>query len=286
MLRRMVLWKILGTVLVSGLIVGRAVAADQYVDPGEIKDTLARAKALGYITACADPYDFPYSLKDSDPPGFDVEIMREVAKRGGMRLNLFWSNTGSRGGTSRAFRQSILHGKCDVFMGLSDNGDDDMLMGQLVFTKPYFGMGYVLVTQGKAAELKTMDAIKEAGLKIGVSMSTPMDDWLFENKIPRSLFFGSRREMEGLVKGEIDAAMLWSTSLGTAKVDFPSAQFKMVDGYVPREGLRFNANWVVRKEDTSLLNFINEGIGELLSNGRIKQIVESYGVPFYPPFSS
>ncbi len=33
------------------------------------------------------------------------------------------------------------------------------------------------------------------------------------------------------------------------------------------------------------MEFINDGIAELLSNGRMKQIVESYGVPFYPPFS-
>ena len=42
----------------------------------------------------------------------------------------------------------------------------------------------------------------------------------------------------------------------------------------------------MRKEDKSLLQFINEGIKELLVNGRIKQIVESYGVPYYPPTAS
>jgi hypothetical protein len=36
----------------------------------------------------------------------------------------------------------------------------------------------------------------------------------------------------------------------------------------------------------SLLRFLNEGIDALLSSGRIKELDESYGVPFYPPFSS
>ena len=60
----------------------------------------------------------------------------------------------------------------------------------------------------------------------------------------------------------------------------------MVEGYVPIDGHRFNSKFAVRKEDKALLQFINEGIQELLVNGRIKQIVESYGVPFYPPISS
>ena len=44
--------------------------------------------------------------------------------------------------------------------------------------------------------------------------------------------------------------------------------------------------FAVRKEDESLRKFVNEGINELLTNGKMKEIVESYGVPFYQPFSS
>lgn len=269
--------------IVLGVVGGTVHAADAD-DALDSSDVLVRSQAKGMLTACADPYDFPYSLQNSDPPGFDVEIMRQVAKRGGMRLDLFWINTASRGGTSRAFRNSILSKKCDVFLGLSDNGDDDMLMHRMVFTKPYIGMGYVLVTQGKAAGLKSMEEVRDAGLKIGVSMSTPMDDYLFTKQIPRELYADNRRIMGGLTKGEVDAGLMWSTALGVARMEFPKAQFKMVDGYVPGEGARFNGAWAVRKEDKSLIKFINEGIDELLANGRIKEIVESYGVPFFPPF--
>lgn len=270
-------------VAVLALSAGMTHAADEE-DALDSSDVLVRSQAKGMITACADPYDFPYSLQNSDPPGFDVEIMRQIAKRGGMRLDMFWINTASRGGTSRAFRNSILSKKCDVFLGLSDNGDDDMLMHRMVFTKPYLGMGYVLVTQGKASGLKSMEAVRDAGMKIGVSMSTPMDDFLFTNKIPRELYADNRRIMGGMMKGEVDAGLMWSTALGVARMEFPKAQFKMVDGYVPAEGARFNGAWAVRKEDKSLIKFINEGIDELLANGRIKEIVESYGVPFYSPF--
>jgi len=262
------------------------VLAAEEEDPLESSDALVRIKARGMLTACADPYEYPHAQQNSDPPGFDVEILRNIVKRAGLRLDLVWVNTASRGGTSRAFRQSILAKKCDVFLGMSDNGDDDMLMGKLAFTRPYLGMGYVLVTQGKAADKTTLAEFKDAGIKVGVSMSTPMDDYLFMNKIPRELFMGSKRMLDAMMKGEIDAGMLFSTTLGTIQTDYPKATFKMVPGFVPLDGLRFNAAWVLRKEDKTLRAFIDEGIGVLLENGKIREIVESYGVPFYAPFAS
>ncbi|MGH8677949.1 MAG: hypothetical protein ACREUQ_06315, partial [Burkholderiales bacterium] len=108
---------------------GAARAQQGAADPDDISDVLERSKARGKLVVCADPYDFPYSSQGSMPPGFDVEIMRELAKRGGMQLEMYWADTGTRGGTSRAFRNSIMKGRCDVFTGISDSGDDDMLMG-------------------------------------------------------------------------------------------------------------------------------------------------------------
>ncbi len=271
-------------VCVLALVSLTAIAAEGD-DKEEIKDSLGRAQDRGLLNVCADPYQYPQSEQNTDPPGFDVEIVRSIAKSAGLRLNMVWINTASRGGTSRAFRQSILAGKCDVFLGMSDNGDDDMLMGKLAFTKPFLGIGYVLVTQGKAAGMNTLEQLREAKLKIGVSMSTPMDDYLFTREIPRELYMGSRRMMDGMVKGEVDAGMMFSTTLGTIGHDFPNAAFKMAPGFVPVEGLRFNSAWVVRKGDKAMLEFINKGITGLLESGRIKEIVESYGVPFYSPFS-
>lgn len=261
-------------------------AAEEAEDPLDSTDALVRSKARGMLTACADPYEYPHAQQNSDPPGFDVEILRAVAKRAGMRLDLVWVNTASRGGTSRAFRQSILARKCDVFLGMSDNGEDDMLMGKLAFTRPYLGMGYVLVTQGRAAEKKTLDEFKDSDIKVGVSMSTPVDDYLFMNKIPRDLFMGTKRILDAMMKGDVDAAMLFSTTLGTVQNDYPKATFKVVPGFVPMDGLRFNAAWVVRKDEKALRAFIDEGLTELLEKGTVKEIVERYGVPYFPPFAS
>lgn len=267
------------------LILAAVAARAQVADPDEIADTLERSKARGKLIACADPYTFPYAAQNTDPPGFDIEIIREIAKRGGMSLEMHWADTGTRGGTSRAFRNSILKKRCDVFLGLSDSGDDDMLMGQLAFTKPYLGLGYVLVVQGKAEGMKTVSELKKANIKVGVPMSTPIDDYLFTHDIPRELYADNRRIMQGMAKGEVDASLVWATAVSVGRREYPDAKFRMVEGYVPEAEQRWNLNFVVRKQDRTLIEFINEGIADLLSNGRMKRIVESYGVPFYPPFS-
>ena len=92
--------------------------------------------------------------------------------------------------------------------------------------------------------------------------------------------------MEGMSKGEVDASMVWATAIAVAKVEFPTAKFHMVDGYVPQAEHRFNSRFAVRKEDESLRKFVDESIDTLLNGGKVKQIVESYGVPFFAPFSS
>ena len=134
--------------------------------------------------------------------------------------------------------------------------------------------------------MRSLDEFKKAGMKVGVPMSTPIDDYLFMNQVPRELYLNNQRIMEGMTKGEVDASMVWATAVAVAKVEFPDAKFHMVEGYVPIAAHRFNSKFAVRKEDKPLLQFINEGIKELLVNGKIKQIVESYGVPFYAPLAS
>ena len=262
-----------------------SVAVWAQTDPEEITDTLERSKAKGKLLACADPYSFPSAAQNTDPPGYDIEIIREIAKRGGMRLEMVWADTGTRGGTSRAFRNSILKKRCDVFLGMSDGGDDDMLMGQLAFTKPYLGMGYVLVVQGKAADKRTLTELKNADIKVGVPMSTPIDDYLFSHDIPRSLFLDNRRILQAMANGEIDASFVSASAISVARREYPDAKFHMVEGYVPEPDQRWNLNFIVRKQDQSLMKFIDESVAVLLANGKLKQILENYSVPFYPPFS-
>lgn len=247
-------------------------------------DALARAKEKGVLTACVDPYNYPFSSNNSDPPGFDVEAVRYIAKRAGMRAGYFWADTGTRGGLGRALRQSILARKCDFFMGIALGPDtgEEMKEKHLTLTKPYLGLGYILLVQGKADGATGLKDLK--GVRIGVPMSTPVDAYLFDNGYERGLYLRNRETVKAMVQGEIDAAMVWSPGLAIARNEHPDGKFHEIPGYVPEPGLRWNVAIAVPEKETALKQFLDEAIDDLLRSGEMKTIVGHYGFPFYPPF--
>jgi len=259
--------------------------------------TFERIKETNKMVACADPYSYPYSIKNISPPGFDVEIMQELAALGGFETEMYWADTGTRGGMSKALRNSIMKGRCDIFAGVGDNGDDDILMGRLTFTNAYMGVGYVLVTQNEATG-KSIKEIIEAGMPIGTQMSTPIENWLFERGIERALQPDNARVMRDIVNGVTNVALVFSHAPAMAKKNHPEATFTIDRTYTPEalyevvgeeyvgEGLgqqMWNLKFVAQKRDKSFIEFINQGIQALTENGTIERLVEKYGVPYFPP---
>jgi len=253
----------------------------QAIDPDEMTDTLERSKAKKKLMGCADPYSWPYSQQSYSDPGFDVRILTEIARTGGMEIEMYWVDTGTRGGTGRAFRNSILRKRCDVFVGLSDNGEEDFLPEELAFTKPYMSLGYVMIVQGPAEGIRSLEDAKRENIKVGVPMSTPIDDFLFTSHVPRELFLNNRRMMQAMHEGKINAGMIWSPSIAVARKEFPNSKFHMVAGYKPKPEHQTNSAFVVRAADKSLREFLNQSIEHMVASGKIRPIIESYGMPYF-----
>ena len=254
--------------------------------PDELKDVdaLTRAKARRRIVACADGWYYPFSrtAPRSEPPGIDIEILRLIAQGQEWKFDIVWANTGVNLGY--AFRTTIDKGYCDLFLGLVATGEDtDVQRHNLVFTQPYLGLGFVLAVQGKARAVKDLDELKRAKLKVGVLMFSPMEDYIRANDIDHELYFQNQRLIDGMVKGEVDAGLIWSGALAVAWKDY-KADFKMVRDYVPPAGQRWNGAWAVQKSEPQLKQFLDEALTDLLKKGDIRRIVESYHVPFFEPF--
>jgi len=238
------------------------------------------------LAVCVDPYDFPASMKDLDPPGYDVEIIRAIAQLVGSHLEYVWADTGTRGGLGRALRNSILQKKCNLFVGLgvSRGTIEEMREKHLAFTRPYMSEGFVLVENKNEPGKTKLADFKDT--KIGVAMSTPADAYLVDNGYNRSIFFRDRMIFKALDSGEIDVGLVWSPAMAYARKDFSKAKFQVMSDYVPEAALRWNVAIAVPENDAGLKQSLDHAIEELLRNGEIKRIVESYGVPFYPPTSS
>lgn len=236
----------------------------------------------GRITVCADPYTYPASAQGRDP-GYDIEIMRAVANLADLEMFFEWVNTGTRGGLGKALRNSIVKGRCDVFVGIgvTDEQVDELAEKDLIFTTPYMSQSYVLLVQGSAENAKTLDDLRDT--KVGVPMSTPIDAYMFDNDRPRELYNQDRRVLKGFMDGEIDAALVWAPALGKVRSQMKDIAFSVVEGYIPVPEFRWNMAMAIPNSDANLKTFMDEGIRSVIADGQAKEIVESYGVPYLEP---
>ena len=256
--------------------------------PDELKEVPAmeRVQKMGRILACADAWFWPFSrtARNNEPPGLEIELLRAIAKKHGWDVSIAWVNTGMRFGVGVTFSTSIDRGICDIFLGLTYTGDDHhMPKHKVAFTKPFMSTGYVLVVQGAAADVKTLDEAKEKGVKVGVPAYSPMSEYAEAHDIPVETFFQNYQVIDALISGKVNAAMIWSGAISQAKLEHAEAEFEMVKGYVPPPEMRFNANWGIKEKETELLQFINDEFDAMLKSGETKRLSERYGIPFYPP---
>ena len=182
------------------------------------------------------------------------------------------------------FGRSIDNGICDVFLGLTITNDDHhMPKHQMAFTHAFMSTGYVLVAQNDAKDLRTLDDAKTMNIKVGVPAYSPMSEYADEHDIPHATFFQNYQVIDALVRGEVNAAMMWSGSISQAKLDHPEAEFEMVKGFEPPDEMRFDNAWGVKEKEVELIKFINEEFAAMLKSGETKRLAERYGIPFFPP---
>ena len=259
--------------------------------PEELKDVdaMTRVRGMGRIMACADGWFWPFSrtVRKNEAPGLEIELLQIIAKKHGWEVDISWVNMSTRfgpGAPGGAYARSINKGVCDIVMGLTVSGDDHhMAPNKLAFTAPFMSTGFVLVTQGPAKSLTSLDDAKAQNIKVGVPAYSPMSEYAEENGIPFVTFFQNYQVIDAMVRGEVNAAMIWSGAISQAKLDRPEAEFELAKGYVPVPEMRWNSAWVVKDKESELLQFLNDSFAQMLKSGEIKRLCERYGIPFYPP---
>ena len=244
---------------------------------------LEKARERGTIVACADPYNLPFSSPDPNMPGFDVEIAREIATGMGLEIAYHWVDTGTRGGLSRAVRLSINDNKCAFFMGIPDEPDmlEEYEEKKLIITRPYLGMGYVLVGKEGGRSPQTLAEAKDA--KIGVLMFTVADMDLSREGFRTDPYRVNEENLAALQKGEVDFSLILSSKAGWWLHQNPGSGLAIIDGFTPDPSMQYGLVIAVRRTEQDLQAAINEQLEQLVSSGRIAEIVAKYGVPFLPP---
>ena len=224
--------------------------------PDELKDVdaMTRVQKMGRIMVCADGWFWPFSrtTRKNEPAGIEIELMQTIAKKHGWEVDVSWVNMATRfgpGSPGGAYSRSIDKGICDLVLGLTETGDDHHNPShRLVFTQPFMSTGFVLVTQGSAKAAKNLDDVKRMHLKIGVPAYSPMHEYVQAHGFEYETFFQNYQVIDALVRGKVDAAMIWSGAISQAKLEHPEAEFEMAKGYVPVPEMRWNSVWVIKEK--------------------------------------
>ena len=267
-------YNIVGALIVAIACAGVATAAPT---------ALEKARERGTIVACADPYNLPFSSPDPSMPGFDVEIAKEIAAGMGLEIAYHWADTGTRGGLSRAVRLSINDNKCAFFMGVPDEQDmiEEYIEKKLEITRPYLGMGYVLVGKAGGRSPQTLADAKDA--KIGVIMFTVGDMFLSRDGFQTDPYRLNEENLAALQQGEVDFSLILSSKAGWWLHQNLESGLEIIEGFTPDPRMKYGLVIVVRRTEQDLKAAINEQIDKLVANGRIAEIVAKYGIPFLSP---
>jgi polar amino acid transport system substrate-binding protein len=264
--------------------------------------SLERIKKTGVLTVCLDPDNLPYSDSKKTPPGFDIEISKQIAKTLGVEAKFFWVDT-----IHDTPLGELLEEKCDCAVGtaIEANTADELanLGEKVLFTRPYYSSGYVLVVaalgeRGQGPE-QSSTALSERGYnqtkapkslaelkgkKIGAEAGSVADYNLNLKGHDRRLYPRQEAIFSGLDSGEIVAGFMWAPNVGWMLKNDSKRKYKLVDGYAPEPDFRWNVGIAVRKADRELKVALDKIIADLVKEGQAQKILSSYGVPYFPPF--
>lgn len=216
------------------------------------------------LTVCSDtPYE-PFEFKDDagEDTGYDMDLLRAVASTADLDLSVIDLPFDGILGSLEA-------GDCDV-VGSAVTITDERAE-QVDFSDPYFDAEQsLLVKADQAEQLSSLDAL--AGETIGVQSGTTGEAYANENAPDSEIrsFEDSDGLFAALEAGEIVAILQDLPVNGYRSTQDDSVT--VVETYPTDEQYGF----AVRKGNTELLDFVNEGLQTLRDDGTFDEIYGTY----------
>ena len=209
---------------------------------------------------------FGYVDKKGMPDGFDVKSVDWIAKEMGFKVThkpMDWAG----------IIPSLRAKKIDLIAsGLSMNDERKKVIN---YTIPYWVIKQVIVAPKDSTE--TVEQLLSKGNKIGVQRGTTEAEWIEENLIKKegknfSLvhYDSAPLAVMDVVNGRIAGAAMDDAPAKDAARKKP---VKIVGTFgMPEEEF----GYAVRKEDTELLNMLNEGLKRLMASPYWEELKATY----------
>jgi polar amino acid transport system substrate-binding protein len=245
-------------------------------------NTWQRIRDRGEVVAAMDPANLPYSSAKGDHPGFDVEIARALAKEMGVKLRIEWLDVQRETAIGK-----LMQGECDLALGAAVDAnaveDDDELAGKMIYSRPYYGSGYLLVQRKNGPHIQSLADIKgEKSRRLGTEAGSIADYRLRQRGYLRRLFRNQLAVLKSLNDGDIDYAYLWA-NVGWTLHTSPDLALEIAADYVPED--HWNIAVAMRQGDDELKKHVDAALEKLVKDGTVSRTLARYHVPYFPAFA-
>ncbi|HEX3177791.1 MAG TPA: transporter substrate-binding domain-containing protein [Methylomirabilota bacterium] len=231
---------------------------------------LSAIRDRGVLSLCAHANSLPFASKTSNPPGFQIELARALARALGVSLHVEWVVSGIQ------FRAA----DCDIVLD-TIAVPEAQAERRLELSKPYQRSGVGLVVRSDAHNLDGFGDL--AGRRVAVQGHS-LAAMLLEQRGARLTFFGYEEEMvDAVAHGEVDAAAVSPATVGYYRLRHPDAPVRFVHAYDAEPELRWNLAVGMRRADPALHEAIDAAIERLIADGTVAGIYARYGVEHRPP---
>jgi polar amino acid transport system substrate-binding protein len=231
---------------------------------------LADIQAAGEISLCANPNALPFASEKADPPGFQIEIARAIAKELGVKLRTAWIVP----------RRRATDLDCDLLM------DTILTPGvqppSIKTSIPYQRSGVALAFAPGREAVKTYAELKR-GTRVGI-LHNSVASMIISRTAASMVPFGFEDDMlDAVAKGDVDAGAVSTSFAGYFNQRNPDRRITIVHAEDAEPELRWTVGVGMRRADEALVQRINRAIETLLADGTVAAIYARYGIDHRKP---
>lgn len=230
-------------------------------------NSLEKVQKAGKLTVATSP-DFPpfESLEGSEIVGIEVDIMNLIGEELGVEIVYEQMDFDS-------VLPGVQAGKFDV--GMSGITATEDRKKNADFTDPYFMASQAIVVMADSDITCKADL---EGKKISVQTGTTAEEYCMENGYEVLAFQANNDAVSALTSGKVDAWVV-DNEVAIALSAEQNGATIVLDEAMTQEPYAF----AFLKDSTELVEAINKIQNELIADGTIEAIFESYGVPYVGP---
>jgi quinoprotein dehydrogenase-associated probable ABC transporter substrate-binding protein len=268
-------WLLISLLAVTATLASRDICRAQSSESGDLSIELVDPKVL---RVCADPRNLPFSNEKGE--GFENKLAEFFAEKLQKKLDYMYFPQ-----ATGFVRMTLGSHRCDVIMGFPQG--DDLAQG----TNPYYRTAYALVVKAGSGleDVTTLGDERLKGKHVGIVAGTPPAtnmavNGLMMNAKPYPLMIDTRYDSSAeamigdLLKGEIDAAVLWGPMAGYyAKNANPPLHITPLVKETTGPKLAYRIGMGVRPADQNWKRQLNRLIQE--NQPAINKILLDFGVP-------